>query len=108
MVILLTDRATPEQIKMAGGDWKYSLNTNFKSKYKSLSVKLGKICKLLVENNEMEAIKLTRKALSFYGNVPGRLGRYSLVEHLDKIVSLDSGRMIAAERAMTASIILAR
>lgn len=63
---------------------------------------------ILVGDKIMEAIKLTRKALSFYGNVPGRLGRYSLVEHLDKIVSLDGGRLMAAERAMTASIILSR
>lgn len=108
MVILVADKITPEQIKLAGGDWKYVLNKEFTEKYFELSKKLKNICKLLIKKRNFEAKILSQNTLLDYKNVPGRLGKYSLVEHLEKIVNLEGGWKIAAERAMTASIILGR
>lgn len=108
MVILLTDKATSEQIKLAAEDWKFSLNPDFLAEYSKLSTYLATICRLLIEGDTKLADILSRRILKNFYNVPGKFGKYSLVEHLEKIVNLEGGRMRAAERAMTASIILSR
>lgn len=108
MVILVGEKVTDEQIRLAGEDWKFNLNTDFIVEYSKLSAYLGTICQLLIDGDIKLADILSRRTLKNFYNVPGKLGRYLLAEHLEKIVNLEGGRMRAAERAMTASIILSR
>ncbi|MDP1743880.1 MAG: hypothetical protein Q8L51_03810 [Candidatus Amesbacteria bacterium] len=108
MVILVGEKNSEEQTKLAAEDWRSELNHNFDAEYLKIAKYLNSICQLLIDNNEKLARVLSNYTLKNFSHIPGKIGKSTLVEHLEKIVNLDGGRMQAAERAMTASIILAR
>lgn len=78
------------------------------SDYQKLSADLSRITEFLISGNESLAGRFSGRVVKLYSGLPGRVGKDNLSEYLRKIANLEGGRMRAAERAMTASILLSR
>ncbi len=76
--------------------------------YQKLSSDLSRVTEFLISNNLKMASKFSDRIINLYSNLPGKIGSQNLTIYLRQIANLDGGKMKAAERAMTASIILSK
>lgn len=74
------------------------------SDYQKLSSDLSRVAEFLLMNNQEMAKKFTDLAIQRYSHLPGKIGGDDIGDYLNKI---QTDPAHAAERAMTASTILA-
>lgn len=77
------------------------------SEYQKLSSDLSRITEFLISGNQSMAQKFSDRVVNLYANLPGYIGQEKLSDYLQKIANLEGGSKKTAERAMTASTILA-
>ena len=78
------------------------------SEDQKLSVDLARTAEFLVSGNERMAKIFSGRVARLDQDLPGRIGKYSIRDYLDKVATMSEGRERAIERAYIAADILAR